>query len=103
MGEFLKAMPKATGAAGHAGPGRGNAVPIGNRVSETPTLREIGITKKQSATAQKLARIIAQPDYARAARDRSIPLYRSDTLGAIVACVVHDRAHARRGHHRRGE
>ncbi|MBW7893677.1 MAG: hypothetical protein H3C27_01085 [Opitutaceae bacterium] len=59
MGEFLKGMPKATGAAGHAGPGRGNVVPMANRVSDTPTLAEIGISKKQSATAQKLADIPA--------------------------------------------
>ncbi len=60
MGAFLKAMPKATGAAGYAGPGRGNAVPMEHRVSEPATLAEIGITKKQSATAQKLADIPAE-------------------------------------------
>jgi len=52
MGEFLKQMPKATGAAG-VGP---IAVPDGNR-NQPPTLASIGITKKQSANAQKLADI----------------------------------------------
>jgi hypothetical protein len=52
MGEFLKRMPKATGAKG-VGP---IAVPDRNR-NEPATLAEIGITKKQSATAQKLADI----------------------------------------------
>lgn len=35
-----------TGAAGSAGPGRGNAVPIENRVSSQPTLADAGIDKK---------------------------------------------------------
>ncbi len=57
MGEFLKAMPKATGAKG-IGP---IAVPDGNRNQE-PTLADIGITKKQSSTAQKLADI-PEPEF----------------------------------------
>jgi hypothetical protein len=58
MGEFLKEMPKATGAKG-VGP---IAVPEENR-NQTPTLAAIGITKKQSARAQKLADIPA-PEFA---------------------------------------
>ncbi len=50
MGEFLKQMPKATGAKG-VGP---IAVSPENR-NPTPTLADIGITKRQSSTAQKLA------------------------------------------------
>lgn len=57
MGEFLKAMPKATGAKG-IGP---IAVPDGNRNQE-PTLADIGITKKQSHVAQKLA-AIPEPEF----------------------------------------
>mgnify|MGYP000603710059 CR=1 FL=1 len=48
LGEILAAMPKNTGAAGSAGPGRGNAVPIANRVSDAPTLADLGIDKKVS-------------------------------------------------------
>ncbi|MDP3069824.1 MAG: hypothetical protein Q8N18_06015 [Opitutaceae bacterium] len=48
MGAFLKQMPKNEG---------GDPVPHRNRVDEPATLAEIGITKKQSATAQKLADI----------------------------------------------
>ena len=48
LGEMLKAAPKNTGAAGSAGPGRGNAVPIANRVSDAPTLADLGIDKKVS-------------------------------------------------------
>lgn len=48
LGEMLKATPKNTGAAGSAGPGRGNAVPIANRVSDVPTLADLGIDKKVS-------------------------------------------------------
>lgn len=54
-GELLAAMPKAKGAAGLPGPGRGNAVPMENRVSDTPTLADLGVTKAQSARWQKLA------------------------------------------------
>jgi hypothetical protein len=49
-----------TGAAGSAGPGRGNAVPIENRVSTVPTLAESGIDKKLSSHAQKVASIPEQ-------------------------------------------
>jgi N6-adenosine-specific RNA methylase IME4 len=61
LGEMLVEQ-KATvgfnkGAAGSAGPGRGNAVPIENRVSNVPTLAEAGIDKKLSSRAQKLAQV----------------------------------------------
>jgi hypothetical protein len=62
MGAFLKQMPKATGAAG-VGP---IAVPDGNR-NQPARLAEIGITKKQSSTAQKLAAIPAQEFHERIA------------------------------------
>jgi len=59
MGEFLKAMPKNHGTAGAGRPALG-----GNESEppkdETPTLREIGITKKQSSQAQKLADHLAE-------------------------------------------
>lgn len=48
MGEFLKQMPKNYGA---RGVGESGVPP------ENPTLAEIGISKKQSSTAQKLADI----------------------------------------------
>lgn len=53
MGEFLKAMPK------HP-PGREPKINIGSDVEPIATLSEIGITKKQSANAQKLAAIPAE-------------------------------------------
>jgi hypothetical protein len=53
MGKFLKTMPKNQG---------GDPVPHRNRVDEPPTLRDIGLTKKQSATAQKLADI-PEPEF----------------------------------------
>lgn len=60
MGEFLKQMPKATGGE------RGGRAPIdGDRAEPSntpPTLAEIGITKKQSSTAQKLADI-PEPEF----------------------------------------
>ncbi len=60
MGEMLQATEeeRAKGAAdGKPGPGRGkkNAVPERNRVSDTPTLADLGITKKESSQAQMLA------------------------------------------------
>lgn len=63
MGEFLKKTPKATGTREQlVGPGR-----IGGAKEEppTPTLAEIGITKKQSARAQKLAEIPAAEFHSR--------------------------------------
>lgn len=56
MGEFLKTMPKATGTAGMGRPKIGSAEQEPPKSSE-PTLASIGITKKQSSTAQKLANI----------------------------------------------
>lgn len=50
LGEMLQAAPKATGAKG-VGP---IAVPKENR-NAAPTLAELGLTKKESAIAQKLA------------------------------------------------
>ncbi len=50
LGEILQATPKATGAKG-IGP---IAVPKGNR-NTNPTLDELGLSKKESAVAQKLA------------------------------------------------
>ena len=75
MGEFLKAMPKATGTAGAGDANVGRATG-GSRAEppvkeHTPTLREIGITKKQSATAQKLADIPADEFRGRVAALRS--------------------------------
>jgi hypothetical protein len=50
LGEILQTTPKATGAKG-IGP---IAVPKGNR-NKTPTLEDLGLSKKESAVAQKLA------------------------------------------------
>ena len=52
MGAFLKAMPKAKG----GWESRGSEP----EPQDAPTLAEIGITKKQSASAQKLADIPAE-------------------------------------------
>jgi len=48
LGVMLQGATKNTGAAGSPGPGRGNAVPIENRVSDAPTLADLGIDKKTS-------------------------------------------------------
>ena len=54
MGEFLKQMPKNEG---------GNPKLTGSRAEPVaPTLASIGITKKQSSTAQKLA-AIPEPEF----------------------------------------
>lgn len=57
LGEMLRDMPKA-GGCGIAGPGRGNGVPIENPVLSAPTLAEIGIDKKVSMRAQRLAALL---------------------------------------------
>jgi len=58
MGQMLIDAPKAKGAAdGTPGPGRGkNGVTTSNRVSP-PTLHALGLTKRDSSQAQKLARL----------------------------------------------
>jgi hypothetical protein len=53
MGDFLKAMPKNEGAKG-----LGKSAVVDD--NHTPTLREIGVSKDQSARAQKLASIPEQ-------------------------------------------
>ena len=59
MGEMLKATEgeRARGAAdGTPGPGRGkNAVPQRDRVLDTPTLADMGLSKKESSQAKMLA------------------------------------------------
>lgn len=61
LGEMLKATPKQHGARGVAGPGRGkNGVPQENPVSDAPTLADLGINKKVSARAQRLAQLPAE-------------------------------------------
>lgn len=53
LGELLAAMPKAKGA---PGPGRGKAgAPAGPAFTDTPTLADLGITKKVSMVAQQLS------------------------------------------------
>lgn len=53
LGEMLQVAPKATG---KAGPGRGKAgTKSGPAFNDAPTLEELGLTKKESAVAQKLA------------------------------------------------
>jgi hypothetical protein len=63
LGEILKATPKNTGVAGKAGPGRGK--PGAKKepgLNEAPTLDELGLTKKESAIAQKLAGLSDQAE-----------------------------------------
>jgi hypothetical protein len=50
LGEILKATPKNKGVKGSAVPNRNRA-----NLDETPTLEELGLSKKESAVAQKLA------------------------------------------------
>jgi 16S rRNA G966 N2-methylase RsmD len=64
MGQFLQTAPKNTGTAGKlgAGPGRGHKGGNGSHppeptFSKTPTLADLGITKKESAAAQSLANL----------------------------------------------
>lgn len=60
MGEFLKAMPKNVGAKGSKVTGSVK-LPVKD---PAPTLTDIGITKKQSASTQKLA-AIPEPEFRR--------------------------------------
>lgn len=62
MGEFLKQMPKATGARMVGGDESGKPVVTGGNRRDVETLAEIGITKKQSHVAQKLA-TIPEPEF----------------------------------------
>jgi len=83
LGVMLQGATKNTGAAGSPGPGRGNAVPIENRVSDAPTLADLGIDKKTSAVAQKLAAL--PPEHFKQVRDGAT------TITRAVAAVVRER------------
>lgn len=61
MGEFLKAMPKNHGVRTTGG-GEGAGGTMAEPPADVPTLREIGISKKQSSQAQKLADI-PEPEF----------------------------------------
>jgi hypothetical protein len=63
MGAFLQQMPKNVGAHGSKVSGSERELVK----DQTPTLAEIGITKKQSSTAQKLAAIPAEEFHERVA------------------------------------
>lgn len=55
LGEFLRDAPKAEG---RAGPGRGKAgAEAGPAFTDAPTLAELGVDKKTSSLAQKLAEL----------------------------------------------
>lgn len=56
LGEMLQTAPKNKGVEGKAGPGRGKpGAQVEPGFSEPRTLAELGLTKKESAVAQKLA------------------------------------------------
>ena len=57
LGEMLRAAPKATGTAGHGRPRKGGAKEEPPSSSDAPTLDELGLTKNESAFAQKLAEL----------------------------------------------
>lgn len=77
LGEILQATPKAKG---NTGPGRGKAgSKSGPAFNDAPTLDELGLTKKESAVAQKLA---ALPEKAfEQVRDGSV------TIAKAIAAV----------------
>ena len=54
MGEMLKATERAKGAKGNPG-GRGAPIVRSQDVTAQPTLAELGISKRESAEAQKVA------------------------------------------------
>jgi len=73
LGELLHEMPKATGAIGRPGPGRGKrGADREPRFEQPPTLAELGVDKKTAAIAQQLA-ALAEPDRAAIAK-RETPL-----------------------------
>lgn len=85
MGEFLARMKKNKGAAGAAGPGRGKRGSRQEPRLSEPTLASIGVSKKQSAHAQKLA-AIPEPEFtARIAVAKA-------TGQPLSAAVIHARA-----------
>lgn len=74
-GELLKDMPKAKGAAdGTPGPGRGNKTqsPDVTAFSDTQTLSNLGISKRQSSEWQKLAEV-PESDFESAIAEQEIP------------------------------
>jgi hypothetical protein len=55
LAEELDKLPKAKGAIGQAGPGRGKrGAKVEPRFDGAPTLKELGVTKKRAARGRKL-------------------------------------------------
>lgn len=88
LGELLKAMPKAAGAIGVAGPGRGKR---GNKQEprfSNPTLADLGLTKKVSSLAQQLDELPPETREAIAQRETTFTQARRKTKAAEVRKAV---------------
>jgi N6-adenosine-specific RNA methylase IME4 len=70
LGDLLKKQPRATG---RSGPGRGKAgTKAGPAFSDAPTLADLGIDKKTSSLAQRLASLSDAERNAIASRDKTL-------------------------------
>jgi hypothetical protein len=88
LGEMLRAAPKNQGAKGSAVPNRNRAT----KADETPTLEELGLTKKESAVAQKLADL--SPEQFEQVRDGHVTV--SKAIAAVEAAKPPEDAPAKK-------
>jgi len=94
LGEMLRAAPKNKGFKGKAGPGRGKrGTEMEPRFNEAATLEELGLTKKESAVAQKLADL--SPEQFEQVRDGHVTVAKA--IAAVQAAKPAEDAPANKG------
>jgi hypothetical protein len=94
LGEMLKVAPKNKGVEGKAGPGRGKpGAEMEPGFNEPATLAELGLTKKESAVAQKLADL--SPEQFEQVRDGHVTV--SKAIAAVEAAKPPEDAPAKKG------
>jgi hypothetical protein len=93
LGEMLKVAPKNKGVEGKAGPGRGKpGAEMEPGFNEPATLAELGLTKKESAVAQKLADL--SPEQFEQVRDGHVTV--SKAIAAVEAAKPPEDAPAKK-------
>ena len=85
LGELLRDMPKAKGAVGQSGPGRGKRGSIVEpRFADNATYHDLGIRKKEAMVAQQLAALDPATRVAIAQREETLAQARRKQTAAMI-------------------